>query len=187
MNQLAEVVKLGPNEEAERLWQGALSAFERADGSLISLCEAVDLGVRAAEILAVNRLQPVSESFPATIGLLLKSPPAEVDVHRDAVTVPKTLQFNEVLDLLSEESLECVGPSLHRGWEDRRFSCRRSRQTAQAVIGLSLKADARERLLALAAYRNRIFRLPPPVEIVPDALRDGFTALTELVVALSER
>jgi len=133
--------------------------------------------LHAAEILVVQRLQSVKSKFPATIALQLETPDAEVDAFRDAVTVPKALQFGDIVDLLSDESLECVGPRLHRGWEDRRFSCRRSRQTAHEALGVNLADDEQQKLLLLAAYRNRIFRYSPPVRIAPAAILDAFGVL----------
>ena len=95
------------------------------------------------------------------------------------------MQFTDILDLLSEEQLDCVGPKLHRGWEDRRFSCRRSRATAAEAIGLTVDAAERDRLLLLAAYRNRIFRYPPPIRIVPAEIVEAFPALAALVQSLT--
>ncbi len=184
MNEPNDTVTLGSAEQAERLWQGAIAAFERSDGDLAELSESLDLGLRAVEILAFRRLQPVRDRFPATIGALLDSPPPEVDLYRDAVELPRSLRFADVLDLLSEESLDCVGPDLHRGWEDRRFSCRRSRATAREAIGFALADEERRALLTLAAYRNRIFRLPPPVRLVPSEIRSAFGALVSLVERL---
>ncbi len=181
MAMLPEVIVLDAEEEAARLWQGAQAALEEADRSLVALCEGLDLGVRTAEILVIQRLQAARDQFPATIGLQLELPVAEVEAYRDAVTVPKALQFGEILDLLSGEGLECVAPRMHRGWEDRRFSCGRSRTTAQEAIGLSLAGDERERLLLLAAYRNRLFRYPPPIRVVPGEILAAIPDLKRLV------
>ena len=181
MNELAETILLGPEEEAARLWQGARTAFRKADSDLVSLCESLDLGIRAAEILVMQRLQPAKGDFPATIGLLLETPVAEVDPVRDSVSAPNTLQFTDILDLLSAEGLRCASPGLHRGWEDRRFACARSRFTAQGAVGLTLDEQQREQLLLLAAYRNRIFRYPPPVRVVPGEILSAFGALENMV------
>jgi hypothetical protein len=104
-----------------------------------------------------------------------------VDTLEDATTVPNSVHFTEILDLLSEEGLECVAPGLHRGWEDRRFSCKRSRVTAQEALGLSLAEGERTDLLLLAAYRNRIFRAPPPVRVVPKEILGAFGSLEGLM------
>ena len=181
MSDLPEVITLGPEDEARRLCDGAREAIARADQDVVALCEALDLGLRAAEILLVQRLQTVKDQFPATIVLQLEIPDPDIDVRRDAVSDPKTMQFAELLDLLSVESLECVGPRLHRGWEDRRFSCRRSRVTAQQALGITLDAAARDDLLLLSAHRNRLFRYPPPVRIHPAAVRDAFPSLHRLM------
>jgi len=181
VSQLPEVIELGSKEEAARLWKGAVDAADRAGTDLVALCESLDLGARAAEILVIHRLQGVKGEFPATIALQLELPVPEVEAYRDAVTVPKALQLTEILDLLSAEELECVAPRLHRGWEDRRFSCRRSRNTATEAVGLALEADQRQNLLRLAAYRNRLFRYPPPIRIVPAEITGAFPDLARLV------
>jgi len=184
MSQLPEVLELGPVEEAARLWRGAKEAQARAVESLVAMCEALDLGLRAAEILVTHRLQSVKEHFPATIGIQLDTPSPEVDAFRDAVNIPNSLGFTAVLDLLSSEELECVSPGLHRGWEDRRFSCKRSRVTAQDVLGVTLSAEDRHRLLLLSAYRNRIFRSPPPVLVKRDEILAALPVLNRLMESL---
>jgi hypothetical protein len=184
MTQLPEVITLGPDDEAERLWEGAVKANEKAADNLVALCESIDLGLHAAEILVIQRLIAIKDQFPATIGAQLQVPLAEVDVYRDAVSVPSNLEFTEILDLLSEEGLECVGPRLHRGWEDRRFSCHRARDTARDGVGITLGSEERDQLLLLAAYRNRIFRYPPPLQIVPSEILAAFDSLTKLVEGL---
>jgi hypothetical protein len=175
------VIDLGPDEEAKRLWTGALEARKSATEDIIALCGLLDLGLRSAEISAIQLLQPVKDRFPATIGVLLDTPLPEVDKYRDAISVPHTLQFTDIVDLLSAQELDCVSPGMHRGWEDRRFSCRRSRVTAQESIGVTLDAGERDQLLSLSAYRNRIFRHPPPVRVDTRQILDAFETLVGLV------
>ena len=184
MSQLPDVIELGVEEEAARLWRGAREAQEKASISLVAMYEALDLGLRAAEILVIHRLQSVKDHFPATISIQLDTPSPEVEAHRDAVNIPNSLGFTAVLDLLSSEELECVSPGLHRGWEDRRFSCKRSRVTAREVLAVTLNGEDRDRLLLLSAYRNRIFRSPPPVRVVRDEILQAFPVLTRLVEGL---
>ena len=184
MSELLDIIQLGAEEEADRLWQGAKRAQQSASEDFVSMCEALDLGLRAAEILVTHRLQPVRDQFPATIGIRLDTPSPEVDAHRDAITIPNSLDFAAILDLLSGEEMECVAPGLHRGWEDRRFSCRRSRVTANEVLSIDLKEEDREQLLLLAAYRNRIFRSPPPVRVVRAEILATFPTLNRLVEKL---
>lgn len=181
---LTDVIDLSPEEEARRLWARAVEAQERSSEDIVLLCESLDLGLHAAEVLVIHLLQPIKEQFPATIGVLLSLPQPAVDRHRDGINVPNVLQFHDVIDLLSGEDLECVSPGLHRGWEDRRFSCRRSRAAAQGEIGHTLSAEEQEQLLLLAAYRNRLFRCPPPVRVVPREVRAAFPALKRLVEGL---
>jgi hypothetical protein len=184
MSELPEVIELGPEEEAKRLWEGAVEAQESASSDLVAMCETLDLGLRAVEILVTHRLQPVKSDFPATIGIQLDTPTPEVDTYRDAVNIPNSLPFTAILDLLSGEELECVSPGLHRGWEDRRFSCKRSRVTAKGALGITLTGEEREKLLLLSAYRNRIFRSPPPVRVVRDEILEAFPVLNRLIESL---
>jgi len=184
MSELPEVFELGAEEEARRLWAGAQEAQAAASGNLVVLCEALDLGLRTAEILVTHHLQPVKSQFPATIAIQLETPSPAVDPFRDAVQIPHSLPFTAVLDLLSAEELECVSPGLHRGWEDRRFSCRRSRVTAREALGIELGEEERSQLLRLSAYRNRIFRAPPPVRVVTKEILGAFASLNRLVERL---
>jgi hypothetical protein len=184
MTGLADVIELGLEEEARRLWSGALEARRSAEHDLVALCESLDLGLHAAEILSILLLQPVRDRFPATIGLQLELPAPEVDPQRDGIHVPHTLQFNDLIDLLSADELECVSPGMHRGWEDRRFACRRSRGTAREAIGVTLGAEEQAHLLLLAAYRNRLFRAPPPVRVVAADIVSALTTLEKLVEGL---
>lgn len=184
MTEHADVIELGPEEEARRLWRGAENAREAASGELVRLFEAIDLGLRAVEILVFEKLQPVKDQFPATIAIQMESPAPEVDPVRDAIHVPSSLEFTAIVDLLSEEELECVSPGMHRGWEDRRFACRRSRVTAGKAIGVTLGEAEREHLLLLSAYRNRIFRSPPPVRVMPAEIREAFETLRNLAKRL---
>ena len=184
MTQLPEVIDLSPEEEAKRLWDGALEAHKNASEDLISLCAALDLGLRSAEILTIQKLQPIKDHFPATIGVLLDTPNPEVDTHRDAISIPNSLQFTDIVDLLSAEELECVSPGMHRGWEDRRFSCRRSRVSAQEATGVTLDANQRDQSLLLSAYRNRIFRYPPPIQVNTKDILVAFESLVRLVEGL---
>ena len=185
MSPLPESILLEPGEEAARLWEGAQSAHARAGESLADLCAAIDLGIRAVEIRAVVRLQQARDQFPATIGAQLATPDPAIDPKRDATETPKVLSFVDLLDLMSGEDLGCVSLRLHTGWEDRRFSCKRSRVVAREQTGLSLDADEREQLLRLAAYHNRIFRLPPPVLVTPGEVMGAYPALVALYDKLS--
>ena len=88
MSESPDIIHLGAEEEANRLWQGAKTAQESASEDFVALCEALDLGLRTAEVLVTHRLQPVKDQFPATIGIQLDTPSPEVEPHRDAITVP---------------------------------------------------------------------------------------------------
>lgn len=182
---LPETFEIGPADEASRLWNGASAAYVHSGEHLVSLCEALDLGLRAVEILALLRLQPVRSRFPATVGMLLESPDPEVSPRRDAIAPPPSLDFVQVLDMLSADDLDCVARKMHRGWEDRRRACGRARALARETLGVTLDAAARDKLLLLAAYRNRLFRVPPPVVVEAGKIRGAFPELEKLYGALA--
>lgn len=184
MSEQIDEVTLTAEGEAERLWRRAEEAFIQAPGSIAQLCEAIDLGVRVVEIGVVSRLQPIAPEFPATIAALLESPPAEVDTMRDFVHPPKSLTFLDIVDMLSQEKLPCISQQLHRGWEDRIESCRRSREKTLNAIGFSLSEEERKPLMLIGAYRNRLFALPPPVRIIPKQVISAFPTLSVLAEKL---
>ena len=185
VNTANDTITLGPAEEARRLWAAAKTALGKSEEDVIALSEALDFGLRAAEIWIAHRLQPVKSEFPATITHQLDVPDPTVNVVRDATSVPNTVSFTELVDLLSGPELACIGPHLHRGWEDPRFSCRRSRETSQEALGVTLSKAERDDLLLLAAYRNRLFRCPPPVEVRPTAIREAFGSLDRMLTTLA--
>ena len=185
MHTLPATITLAPTEEAKHLWLNAVNAFERGGEGVGALSEALEFGIRAVHILAVERLQPIADRFPATIASQLEAPDPEVVPYRDGLKELHALQFIDILDLLSEDGADCVSPHMHRGWEDRRASCHRSRQLGRSACGVVLTPEARDKLVLLEAYRNRIFRVPPPVRIVPAEIHDAFPELEMLYEKLS--
>jgi len=184
MSTVQEGVWLSPENEAERFWQEAQEALFKAGESVACLSEAVDLGVRVVDILTVRCLEPMRDEFPATIARLLEPLPPAVDPYRDFLHPPKALQFIDVLDMLSAEDLTCISPHLHHGWEDREASCHRSRARTRKATGFSVDAQQRDALMLIGAYQNRIFTLPPPVQVVPEDVLEAYAALVELVERL---
>lgn len=174
---MREIIEISPLEEADRLWRGAREAFGEAEDHLARLSEAIDLGIRAVEIGVFSKLQPVRDRFPASIAMLLESPAPEVDSEKDALSVPATLTFLDMIDMLSDDRLDCVSRKLHHGWEDRTCACRRARALARETLGIVLDETRRGELLTLEAYRNRIFRAPPPVRIVAAEIFAAFPSL----------
>ena len=52
------------------------------------------------------------------------------------------------------------------------------------MIATRLESRARDQLLLLSAYRNRLFRYPPPLAIEPAVVLEAFPTLSRLVCAL---
>lgn len=184
MNRLPEVLTLDIQEEARRLWRGAQLAFQQADSSVVALCESIDLGVRAAELFAVRSLQEMREGFPEPLRAHLQSQEPKIHWFRDAMDGVPCLQFRVLLDLMSEPELECIAAELHEGAVKAPFPCERARASARAVLGFTLGGEDRDLLLLLLAYRNRIFRCVPPVELRKEEVLVAFPALVQLVEKL---
>ncbi len=184
MKDLMGPVQLAPREEADRLWKGACDAFDRGPENFVHLTEALELGIRVAELYALLKLRPVRHSYPATITSLLEESPPEIHVDRDAVHVPRAMEFLDILDMLSDQNLPCISRKLHHGWEDPWYSCQRSRETSQKAVRSTLDETARDQLLLLLACRNRIFRLPPPVAIPVSEVLQAYPTLVRLVESL---
>ena len=113
MTRLADTIDLGPQDEAERLWSAAVKAQRAATDDLVQLLESLDLGLHAAEILAIHLLQPAKDKFPATIAVQLNMPDPEVDPHRDGIHVPKVLQFTDVGELEDLRDVDAVPVRVH--------------------------------------------------------------------------
>ena len=142
--------------------------------------------MRSAQLLAVARLMPARDRYAATNQMLFQEPEPEIVVARDAlVEEGDFLRFADLLDLLSEESLPCVASRLHRGWQDRVQSCREARRISQEAVGLALGPEERAALLSGLAVANRVFRIPPPLDLDAKRGAAGFDALLRLINRLA--
>lgn len=148
---------------------------------------AVCTSIRIAEIMAIDGLDPVIGQFPATIQERFSRPRhPEVDVP-DAFADPAGyLDFLDILEMLSEESLTCISPRLYRGWQDRVQARRDARRITTGTLGFALSAAERDTLLQALALRNRIQLVPPPLTISMDEIRGLFPALAKLIDQLAD-
>ena len=184
MNSLPEVLHLSSLEEADRLWKGAREAFPTAGVRLVSMCASIDLGLRAAELYALSGLRQTRHAFSPQIRHHLEAEDPRVHWQRDALGAPPCVDFKVLLDLMSAPELDCIAPEAHEDGSPSHFSCERSRAAAKAALGFSLSGEDRDLLLLLLAYRNRIFRCAPPVELRKDEVLVAFPALAQLVERL---
>lgn len=154
----------------------------------VDLVRAVDLAIRAAQLLVFRSLYEHRGRFPATVQTLLSRPGEDLQVSRDAQASPgETLGFINILDMLSDHSLPCVSREMHRGWQDKKQSCRLARQITTAELGFSLDQTQRDLLLLALALRNRVMRMPPPVSLDRTAAREALAAVLDLVESLAPR
>jgi len=181
---LPDVFTLHADEEATRLWQGAQEAYAEAGDRLVALSQCIDLGVRAAELRAIARLREVGEALPQRVRHGLEHEDARIHWYRDALPPEPCFDLRVLLDLVSRPELDCIAPELHGGLGASHFPCERARASAHAALGFSLRGEDRDLLLLLLAYRNRLFRCPPPVEVRKEEVLVAFPALTQLMGSL---
>lgn len=166
--------------------KGLLDALERSGAGQSSQpleqAAGLALAMRALQLLCLYRLQPVRESFPATNRALMPVPEPVIEPARDALALPADfLGAIEIVDLLSEQDLDCVAPQLHRGWQDRRRSCAQARELAAEAFGFSITGDERQALLGALAICNRVFCIPPPVALLPAVVSAAFGPVLGLI------
>lgn len=158
-----------------------------ANSSLVELAWCIEAVQRAVYLLAFDAFAEQADSYPVTIQSLLSRPDPELSIDRDALVEPQeVLGFAEVIDMLSHQQLSCVAPRLHRGWQDKKQSCRETRQLSSGAVGTSLDQTERDGLLAGLAIRNRVFVLPPPLTVDVAQAREALAPLLALVKRIAE-
>lgn len=157
---------LTPSSAAKELLSvvAGLNALDRQ--SLLAKATAVELLLRTAQILAVDKLTAARDRYPVTQQALMGEPDASFAPERDAlIEEADFLAYRDLLDLLSDVESPCIAPRLHRGWQDRVQSCREARRISHEVVGFSLSAEEREPLLVALGVCNRVFRAPPALDL----------------------
>ena len=172
--------------DARMIAQGLLASLARTrlagSEDPLDIAQALALRIRAALLLGLERIAAVAGEFPATIQALMNVPTANIEAARDALTQPQDyLGFIDLLDLLSDDSLDCVSPRLHRGWQDKAQSCSEARRLSRAAVGFSIDAIHRDSLLLALAIYQRIFCIPPPVQLGPEDARAALKAVDDLI------
>ncbi|MHC4605355.1 MAG: hypothetical protein ACYTAF_00275 [Planctomycetota bacterium] len=161
-------------EIAEKLLAGADVERLKASDDAVEIARAVGAVMRAAVLLGLERLAGAADEFPASIRGLMRG------------EAPDPFGFADLVDLLSDEGLECVSPRLHQGWQDRTQSCRTARAAGRKAAGFGIDAETREALLAGLVLHNRVFRLPPPAQLDAAGARRALSAVFGLVGRLKK-
>ena len=83
MARMPDIIELGPEDEARRLWSGALEAHKSAADDVVSLCESLDLGLHAAEILVARGATVAAGETIARVGSTdsLKGPSLHFEIR----------------------------------------------------------------------------------------------------------
>ncbi len=174
--------------------QNALDSLRRAaeglaqGGDVLGLKGALAWGWHAVGLLAYLRLQPGRETFDAWVQDYLHEGEPTLNVERDARWEERErLSLLEVLDLLSAPDLPSLKPEFYQGWQDRTSRCQSLRRQVSQVVGRSIGADQRDRLLLLLAAYHRLIRLPAGVSLEVAPVREAFPALLDLAEMLVGR
>jgi hypothetical protein len=146
------------------------------------LAEALGMAVRAAHVLGQAHLLKIEQELPAGVQSMMELPETSLDAGRDAFVEPLDyLSFVDILDAISDDNLECVAPHLHRGWQDKKESCRNARRATKSSVGFSIGFSFRESLLQAAAIYNRVFLVPAPVELEINAVKTAVSSVLQLI------
>lgn len=172
--------------DAKLIAEGLLAGLARTrlaeSEDPLEIVQALALRIRAALLLGLERIAAVAGEFPATIQALMSVPAESIEAARDALIQPQDyLGFIDLLDLLSDDSLDCVSPRLHRGWQDKKQSCLDARRLSRGAVGFALDAARRESLLLALAIYQRVFCVPPPVQLVIEDARAALKAVGGLI------
>ncbi len=157
------------------------SRFADSD-DIFEASEALGLVVRAAHLLGHQHLKKIEQELPSSMQTMMELPDLKLDAGRDAFVEPLDyLSFVDILDAISDENLECVAPHLHRGWQDKKQSCRNARRATKQCVGFSIEYRFRERLLQAGAIYNRVLLVPAPVELNLSEVKTAFSSVLILI------
>jgi hypothetical protein len=163
---------------------GGLHLFDH-DNPLARIT-ALELLLRVAQILAVDKLTAARERYSVTQQALMGEPEAPFAAERDAlVDEADFLGCRDLLDLLSDIESPCIAPRLHRGWQDRVQSCQQARRISHEIVGFSLSSEERQPLLAALGICNRVFRAPPPLDLGDVNLESTLAPVVRLIERLA--
>lgn len=161
---------------------------EAEAGDALTLKGALTWGWHAVGLLTYLRLQPGRETFDAWVQDYLHEGEPALRVERDARWEERErLSFLEMLDLLSASDLPSLKPEFYQGWQDRTSRCQGLRRQVAHLMGNSIKAEGRDRLLLLLAAYHRLIRLPAGVSLETAPVREAFPALLDLTDMLIDR
>ncbi len=152
------------------------------------LSDALGMAIRAAHVLGHEHLMQVAQELPASVQSMMELPEPSLDAGRDAFVEPLDyIDFVDILDVISDENLDCVAPHLHRGWQDKKESCRNARRATKGSVGFSIGFRFRESLLQAAAIYNRVFLVPAPVELEINEVKTALSSVLELIENLAPK
>lgn len=154
--------------------------------SAVEVALALAMAVRSAQLLAFQHLAQVKDRFPAPIQAVLARPEAAVSLDRDLQgSTGDSLSFANILDLLSEKDLPCISMGLHRGWQDKRQSCRQARGVTCTAVGFYLNKEERDHLLMASVLLSRTLEMPLPARVDLDELRGAVRRVLALITRLT--
>ncbi len=176
------------DKPAQDLLEALATLLEGHAGSTLALVRGLSLGQRAAELLAIQALGPVAARFPATIQELLAPPASGMISVQDAFVEHRNfLRFLDLLELSSQQDLAVISPRLYRGWQDRKQARRDARDITTRTLGFALDAGTRDRLLLGLAIHQRLYVVPPPLDLDKHDCIEALSSLLALLGRLAPR
>ena len=180
-----------PREIDDR--SAALSLIEALERSglcrgedALSAAAALSIGIRTVELFAIRRIRAVLPRFPDTIrGLFAPAGTAEPSLRDAFVTDESRLGFLDLLDLLSDTTLSTISPRLYRGWHDKTQARREARRATAEAVGFRLDSGQRDSLLTALAVYNRVFLVPPPLELTSEEAGAALATVLQLLSQLA--
>ena len=145
-------------------------------------------GWHAVGLLAYMRLQSQKGIFDSWVQDYLHEGAPELEVERDAYWEERErLSFLELLDILSQVDLPILKADFYQGWQDRTSRCRWLRQQVNDIVGDSIRAEQRDRLMYLLAAYHRLVRLPAGVSLPGHQISKALPALLDLAEMLVDQ
>ncbi|MCA9731078.1 hypothetical protein KC799_03055 [candidate division KSB1 bacterium] len=178
------------------LLQNALDSLQRIQrglkemksGNPLALKDVLTWAWHCVELMANSRLQPGRKNFDAWMQDFLRDTDYDLSVDRD-IHWSETAHLNllELLDIFSDVKLPILKPEFYQGWQDRTSRCHNLRTEVGNIIGKSLDAVLRDRLMLLLAVYNRLVHIPAPVHLEMKKVEDALPALFDFIEMLLDK
>jgi len=142
-------------------------------------------GWHAVRLLFNLRVLPHRNEFDQWVRDFFREGSEEISLKRDLKQGDSSqLGLLQILDFLSESSLDSLNLEFYQGWRDKATRCREIRNKTFGIIVDSINEPVRDQLLYLLAVHNRFSNVPSPIPMDFDSTSRNFPALVDLLSML---